>query len=69
MTEQYAKMRDYQLKYQKERYARLKAEGRCTICCKELTAKGPANCPACQDYINRKHREQRRARKEAAANG
>ena len=60
-----AYMREYNRNHTRERYARLKAEGRCTLCGEPLTDKDTTlNCAFCRakkKLSNKQQREKRRA--------
>lgn len=60
-----AYMREYNRTHVRERYARLKAEGRCTMCGEPLTDKDTTlNCRFCRakkKLTNKQQRDKRRA--------
>ena len=64
----YAKNREYQLKYHKARYERLRAEGRCAMCQAPMNGDTHSRCKKCRDYHNQTERKSYRARKAMAAN-
>lgn len=68
-TYNYAQNKEYQQTYQRERYERLIAEGRCVMCTGPKDDDPHRYCRKCRAYYNQKQKARYHAKKEVRANG
>jgi len=60
-----AYQREYQKEYQRKKHAKLKLEGICIKCCRELALQGIVYCAACQLYGKSPERKAKRDKRRA----